>query len=146
MVDGNEEIISEDEVKALPSAVRRITLKDFDLPAISRALAEFDVSLSDLDGAAVAVFDHGAAPPGYSDRQLRFDNLAERLDNGFGPALLSNGANCVRDRLSSIGPFALFISSWYFSQGSRLSNIKRRLASRPTGSLERAMSGKETSG
>jgi uncharacterized protein (DUF1786 family) len=27
----------------------------------------------------VAVFDHGNAPPGYSDRQFRFDYLAERL-------------------------------------------------------------------
>ncbi len=84
------EIISDDEEKALPSAIRRITLKDFDLRAISRALAEFDVSLTDLDGAAVAVFDHGAAPPGYSDRQFRFDYLAERLDAQVGPALLSN--------------------------------------------------------
>ena len=84
------EIISDDEEKALSPAVRRITLKDFDLPAISRALAEFDVSLTDLDGAAVAVFDHGAAPPGYSDRQFRFDYLAERLDTQVGPALLSN--------------------------------------------------------
>ena len=84
------EIISDDEEKALPSAIRRITLKDFDLRAISRALAEFDVSLTDLDGAAVAVFDHGAAPPGYSDRQFRFDYLAERLDAQEGPALLSN--------------------------------------------------------
>ncbi len=84
------EIISDDEEKALPSAVRRITLKDFDLQAISRALSVFDVSLTDLDGAAVAVFDHGAAPPGYSDRQFRFDYLSERLDPQKGPALLSN--------------------------------------------------------
>ena len=84
------EIISADEEKALPSAVRRITLKDFDLQAISRALAEFDVSLVDLDGAAVAVFDHGASPVGYSDRQFRFDYLAERLDARDGPPLLSN--------------------------------------------------------
>ncbi len=84
------EIVSDDEERALPAAVRRITLKDFDFPAISRALAEFDVSLADLDGAAVAVFDHGAAPPGYSDRQFRFDYLAERLDTSKGPALLSN--------------------------------------------------------
>ena len=84
------EIISDDEERSLPSSVKRITLKDFDFPAISRALAEFDVSLMDLDGASVAVFDHGAAPPGYSDRQFRFDYLAERLDVRIGPPLLSN--------------------------------------------------------
>jgi len=84
------ELVSEDEERALPAAVRRITLKDFVFLAISRSLAEFDVSLTDLDGAAVAVFDHGAAPPGYSDRQFRFDYLAEQLDVRDGPALLSN--------------------------------------------------------
>ena len=74
------EVISADEVKSLPSSVRRLELLDFDLSAIKNALTEFDVSLDDLDGAALAVFDHGAAPPGYSDRQFRFDYLAERLD------------------------------------------------------------------
>ncbi|NQS91156.1 MAG: DUF1786 domain-containing protein [Chloroflexi bacterium] len=78
------EILSEDEVAALPTDIQRIDLKDFDFPAISRALGEFGISLTDLDGAAVAVFDHGAAPPGYSDRQFRFDYLAERLTPNMG--------------------------------------------------------------
>jgi uncharacterized protein (DUF1786 family) len=84
------QIISEDELKGLPSAVQRIQLKDLDLDAIFNALGEFQVSLADLAGAAVAVFDHGAAPPGYSDRQFRFDYLAERLNPQKGPARLSN--------------------------------------------------------
>lgn len=86
------QIIGEDEVNSLPSDVRRIDLKDFDFPAIRGALAEFGVSLNDLDAAAVAVFDHGAAPPGISDRQFRFDYLAERLnpqDSGPGESTLS---------------------------------------------------------
>src|SRR3981081_1681410 len=37
-----------------------------------------------LDGLAVAVFDHGAAPPGVSDRFFRFDFLRERLEQGLG--------------------------------------------------------------
>ena len=84
------EIISDDELKSLPSSVKRIELKDFDLEAISNALGEFHVSLDDLAGAGIAVFDHGAAPPGYSDRQFRFDYLAERLDPASGSARLSN--------------------------------------------------------
>ena len=35
---------------------------------------------------AVAVFDHGAAPPGYSDRLFRFEYLAERIQTGAGLA------------------------------------------------------------
>lgn len=81
------EILSEDELGSLPAAVRRIELKDFDFQAIAAALGEFGVSLDDLDGAAVAVFDHGAAPPDYSDRQFRFDYLSERLDPGQERAL-----------------------------------------------------------
>ena len=37
------------------------------------------MSLRDLDAIAVAVFDHGAAPPGVSDRQFRFDYLDQRI-------------------------------------------------------------------
>lgn len=75
-------ILSEDELASLPDSVRRFQLRDFDFGAISRAFGQFGVSLGDLDAAAVAVFDHGAAPPGYSDRQFRFDYLAERLGEG----------------------------------------------------------------
>ncbi|MDZ7844707.1 MAG: DUF1786 domain-containing protein [Anaerolineales bacterium] len=75
-------ILSEDELSRLPDSVRRFQLRDFDFGAVARAFAQFGVSLGDLDAAAVAVFDHGAAPPGYSDRQFRFDYLAERLGEG----------------------------------------------------------------
>ena len=73
------EVISEEEIQGLPGNPQRIELKDFDFEAISLALGGFGVSLEDLDALAVGVFDHGAAPPGYSDRQFRFDYLAERL-------------------------------------------------------------------
>ena len=63
--------------------VCRIELKDLDLDAIRAALAAFGVQLQ-VDGLALAVFDHGAAPPGYSDRRFRFDYLRERLDQGQG--------------------------------------------------------------
>jgi uncharacterized protein (DUF1786 family) len=73
------EIVSDDEAAALPDSVQRIPFRDFDLPAIQKALSPFGIDLSDLDAIAVAVFDHGDAPPGVSDRQFRFDYLDERI-------------------------------------------------------------------
>jgi uncharacterized protein (DUF1786 family) len=67
-------LVSDDEAQSLDGSVVRLELKDFDLPLITRAFALFGVEL-DVDGVAVAVFDHGSAPPGYSDRQFRFDYL-----------------------------------------------------------------------
>ncbi len=72
-------VIGADEIKGLPEDVERLELRDFDFPAIARAFGQFGVALDDLAAVAVAVFDHGAAPPGYSDRQFRFDYIAERL-------------------------------------------------------------------
>jgi uncharacterized protein (DUF1786 family) len=73
-------IVSEEEAKALPDDVARLELRDFDFPAISSAFAQFGVSLDDLTAVAVAVFDHGDAPPNYSDRQFRFDYIQERIE------------------------------------------------------------------
>ena len=68
-------VISEDEAMLLPESVIRIRMRDFDFQAIARALNQFDIALDDLRAVAVAVFDHGAAPAGTSDRQFRFDYL-----------------------------------------------------------------------
>jgi uncharacterized protein (DUF1786 family) len=73
------QVISEDEARSLPSDVERIALRDFDFGAIRAALARFGVGLDDLAAVAVAVFDHGNAPPDVSDRQFRFDYLDERI-------------------------------------------------------------------
>jgi uncharacterized protein (DUF1786 family) len=72
-------IVSDDEAAALPATVRRIPFRDLDLVAVRGAFASFGVTLDDLDALAVAVFDHGAAPAGVSDRQFRFDYLDERI-------------------------------------------------------------------
>lgn len=72
-------LLSEDEAARLPAAVLPIEMRDFDFSAIAYAFAKFDVALRDLDAVAVAVFDHGNAPPGYSDRQFRFDYLDARI-------------------------------------------------------------------
>jgi uncharacterized protein (DUF1786 family) len=79
------QIVSEDEASTLRQhdGICHVELKDFDYPAISRAFDSFGLDLThqhNIDGIAVAVFDHGNAPPGYSDRQFRFDYLAKRLE------------------------------------------------------------------
>ncbi len=75
-------LLSEDEARRMPEDVERIEMRDFDFTAIAQALGAFGVSLNDLAAVAVAVFDHGNAPQGYSDRQFRFDYLAERIQAG----------------------------------------------------------------
>lgn len=73
------QLIDEQEAAHLPDSILRVELRDFDFRAITDALARFGVSLSDLAAVAVAVFDHGNSPPGYSDRQFRFDYLDQRI-------------------------------------------------------------------
>lgn len=75
------QIVSEDEASRLPEAICHIELRDFDFPAIASALNQFGVSLEGLAAIAVAVFDHGNAPPDISDRKFRFDYLDERIRN-----------------------------------------------------------------
>ncbi|RME90507.1 MAG: pyruvate formate lyase-activating protein [Anaerolineae bacterium] len=72
-------LLSEEEARALPDSVRRIEFRDFDFPALAEVFERFGVPLDDLAAVAVAVFDHGAAPPGVSDRQFRFDYLDRRI-------------------------------------------------------------------
>jgi uncharacterized protein (DUF1786 family) len=72
-------VVSQDEADRLPDEITRIRMADFDFEAIRRTLERFEVPLDDLAAVAVAVFDHGAAPPGVSDRQFRFDYLDERI-------------------------------------------------------------------
>jgi uncharacterized protein (DUF1786 family) len=73
------EIVGEDETARFSESVQRLELRDFDFAAIAGALARFGVSLNELAAVAVAVFDHGDAPPDVSDRQFRFDYLDERI-------------------------------------------------------------------
>ena len=79
------QVVSEDEAASLSSA-RHLTMLDFDYDALSRAFAAFGVDLDGVDLLGVAVFDHGAAPPDYSDRLFRFEYLAERIQTGGGLA------------------------------------------------------------
>ncbi len=62
---------------------RRLEMRDFYFSELMDALKSFQVSTV-FDAVAVAVFDHGAAPPGVSDRRFRFDYLREQVERGIG--------------------------------------------------------------
>jgi uncharacterized protein (DUF1786 family) len=70
-------VVSEDEATGL-AGVERVTLRDLWVDEVRTALRAFGAD-DTFDALAVAVFDHGNAPPGYSDRIFRFDYLAERV-------------------------------------------------------------------
>jgi len=106
-------IISDDEAKSLKHAlskvegskVENLELKDFDFQLIAETFAKFGVSLKDLDAIAVAVFDHGNAPTGVSDRQFRFDYLDERIraKNSLSAfAYLSNNIPKIMTRFQAV--------------------------------------------
>ncbi len=98
-------IVSDDEVEGLRSKVESLELKDFDFELISKTFKDYGVSLDDLSAIAVAVFDHGNAPAGVSDRQFRFDYLDERIKakNSLSAfAYLSHDVPKIMTRLRSV--------------------------------------------
>ncbi|MCI0478734.1 MAG: DUF1786 domain-containing protein, partial [Anaerolineales bacterium] len=70
-------IMGDDEAARLQS-VTRIEMRDVNLSALAHSVAAFGVHLQ-FDALAIAVLDHGDAPPNYSDRLFRFEFLAARL-------------------------------------------------------------------
>ena len=102
-------IIGEDEVEGLRSKVESLELKDFDFELISKTFNDYGISLDDLSAIAVAVFDHGNAPAGVSDRQFRFDYLDERIKskNSLSSfAYLSSDIPKIMTRLQSVADSA----------------------------------------
>jgi uncharacterized protein (DUF1786 family) len=98
-------IVGDDEVEGLKSKIESLEMKDFDFPLISKPFSDYGVSLSDLSAIAVAVFDHGNAPAGVSDRQFRFDYLDERIreKNSLSAfAYLSSDVPKIMTRLQSV--------------------------------------------
>lgn len=69
-------VVGDDEAERLDAT--RVVLRDVDMGAIRKAFESFG-AMPELDAVAVAVFDHGNAPPGISDRTFRFEFLAERI-------------------------------------------------------------------
>jgi uncharacterized protein (DUF1786 family) len=73
-------LVGDEEAPKIKGDVTRLPMADFDYRAIAGAFDRFQVNLDrDLDAIAVAIFDHGDAPPGVSDRLFRFNYLEERI-------------------------------------------------------------------
>ena len=93
------EIVSEGEAARLAAqpGFAGVHFGDFDYASIRQAFAAFGLTLAP-DALALAVFDHGAAPPEISDRQFRMDYL--RGTAGHRPPLehlRGAGGRCARD-------------------------------------------------
>jgi uncharacterized protein (DUF1786 family) len=75
-------VVEEDEARRLlktqGDVLAHVEMRDFDTAALQTALGAFAVNTT-VDLVAVAAFDHGAAPPGYSDRRFRFDYIAHAV-------------------------------------------------------------------
>lgn len=65
-------VVGDDECSAV--AGDRIELRDLDLPTLRSTLAAYEVDPR-VDALALGCLDHGASPPGYSDRLFRFEHL-----------------------------------------------------------------------
>jgi uncharacterized protein (DUF1786 family) len=87
---------------------RRLEMRDFYAAEVMDALAAFGVSTA-FDAVAAAVFDHGAAPPGVSDRRFRFDYLREQVERGTGLAGFGFLSAEIPDRMTRMRAVA---SSW----------------------------------
>ena len=101
-------IISDDEGRKMKD-VEELELKDFDFNLISKTFRDYGISLDDLSAIAVAVFDHGNAPTGVSDRQFRFDYLDNRIreKNSLSSfAFLSTDIPKIMTRLQSVADSA----------------------------------------
>jgi uncharacterized protein (DUF1786 family) len=94
------------------NGARRIQMRDFYVAELMDALRAFGVSTA-FDAVAVAVFDHGAAPPAVSDRRFRFDYLREQVERGTGLAGFGFLGGEIPDRMTRMQAVA---STWTGSQ------------------------------
>ncbi len=65
-------VVSEDEAARVEGDT--VVLRDLDLETLRRTFADYEVDPY-FEGLAIGCLDHGAAPPGYSDRLFRFEHL-----------------------------------------------------------------------
>jgi uncharacterized protein (DUF1786 family) len=100
-------IVAPEEARRLAArdGYASVTFGDFDYAAIRAAFGAFGVDLAP-DGLALAAFDHGAAPPGISDRQFRMDYLADRLGAGQPLSALAHRAGEIPPSMTRLAALA----------------------------------------
>lgn len=115
------EIISEAEAEQRKenAGVLHIELQDFDARAIIAALRAFDVDPS-VDALAIAAFDHGAAPPGVSDRRFRFDFIAQTVHGNPTPSAFAYPAQETPADLTRLRSIASSAMQYLELSGSNL--------------------------
>src|SRR2546430_3976426 len=98
-----------------------IELQDFDARAIITAMQAFDVDPS-VDALAIAAFDHGAAPPGVSDRRFRFNFIAETVKRNPTPSAFAYTAQDTPAELTRLRAIASSAARYRELSGSDLSS------------------------
>ncbi|HZU01973.1 MAG TPA: DUF1786 domain-containing protein [Ktedonobacteraceae bacterium] len=110
-----------DDVEAARRAERRdvihIELQDFQADAIITALRAFDVD-PHVDGLAIAAFDHGAAPPGVSDRRFRFDFITRTVQNSPVPSAFAYATQDIPADLTRLQAIATSAARYLQLSGS----------------------------
>jgi uncharacterized protein (DUF1786 family) len=115
------EIIDEAEAKRRKEnpGLAHIELQDFDARAIIKALQAFDVDPS-VDALAIAAFDHGAAPPGVSDRRFRFSFIAQTVQKNPVPSAFAYPAQETPGDLTRLRSVAASAARYLELSGSDL--------------------------
>jgi uncharacterized protein (DUF1786 family) len=100
----------------IPDVVH-IELQDFDAHAIITALRAFDVD-PHVDALALAAFDHGAAPPGISDRRFRFDFIAQTVHRDPTPSAFAYSVQDMPKDLTRLRAIAQSAERYIAASGS----------------------------
>jgi uncharacterized protein (DUF1786 family) len=114
------ELVSEEEAERLKedSELLHIEMQDFAAQAIINAFQSFDVS-SRVDALAIAAFDHGAAPPGVSDRRFRFDFIEQTVRENPVPSAFAYSATQTPPSLTRLRAIASSAARYLELSGSR---------------------------
>jgi uncharacterized protein (DUF1786 family) len=113
------EVVSEVEAerRRAMNNLLHIEMQDFTAQAIISAFQAFDVSPR-VDALAIAAFDHGAAPPGISDRRFRFDFIEETVRRAPVPSAFAYLATSTPPSLTRLRAIATSAARYTRLSGS----------------------------